>query len=361
VPPQPARLFQSPGRVNLIGEHTDYNEGYVLPAAIGLRTVVRLHQISSPHWQATSSAATPPWHVHPDDPALPSGRWYDYIWGVALALQRRGITIPGASLEVIESVPLGSGLSSSAALEVASALAFLAAAGRQLPPLEIAQACLEAETQFIGLDCGIMDQFIALHAQPGHALLLDCRSLQHQAIPIPNGISLLIADSGVKHDLAESAYNDRSQQSKAAAAALGLRSLRDASHLGDTLDPLLLRRARHVLSENRRVLAFAEALRGNEQKALGDLMAASHESLRTDYEVSCAELDLLVDLAQHLPGHIGSRMTGGGFGGSTIHLVESAHAAQFQHLLAHRYHAATGITANLYLTEAAGAAGPLHN
>jgi galactokinase len=357
----PARLFQSPGRVNLIGEHTDYNDGFVLPAAIDLRTIIRLQLTEGPHWQASSREITPPCRIHPNEPAAPTGRWYDYIWGVALALERRGIHIPGVSLEVLESVPLGSGLSSSAALEVAAALAFLAAANSTLPPLEIAQACLEAETRFIGLECGIMDQFIALHAQAGHALLLDCRSLEHHAIPIPAGISLVIADSGVKHRLSDSTYNERSQQARAAAQALGVQSLRDATTVNERMDPLLLRRARHVLSENKRVLAFVEALRCNEPGTLGELMAASHQSLRNDYEVSCAELDLLVDLAQHLPGHIGARMTGGGFGGSTIHLVSTEHAGVFQHLLAQRYHAATGINPTLYLSAAAGAAGPFHS
>lgn len=361
MPSPPALLFQSPGRVNLIGEHTDYNDGFVLPAAVELRTVIRLQPQDSPRWLATSRHAASVWNVHPNDPATATGHWFDYIWGVALALQRRGIHIPGVSLEVLESVPLGSGLSSSAALEVASALALLAAANTTLPPLEIAKACLEAETSFIGLDCGVMDQFIALHAQPGHALLLDCRSLQHHTIPIPEGIALVIANSGIQHGLAESAYNERSRQAKAAARALGVSSLRDATTLDENMDPILLRRARHVLSENARVLAFAEALRRNQPVALGELMAASHDSLRKDYEVSCTELDLLVELAQHLPGHIGSRMTGGGFGGSTIHLVESSQAAQFQHLLAQRYESATGIKPTLYLTAAAGAAGPFHN
>lgn len=353
----PISRFQAPGRVNLIGEHTDYNQGFVLPAAVGLYTQVRLESSAELVWKATSSQVSGELTFQPGTAAAATGHWYDHVLGVALALQRREIHIPGFHLFVEQSVPLGAGLSSSAALQVASAIAMLSAAGANLAPLEIAEACLEAETEFIGLRCGIMDHFVALHAKAGHTILLDCQNLEHEAIPIPPQITMVIADTGVKHELVESAYNQRQTECAQAARALGWATLREHPDLPpNDLVPTQLSRARHVISENKRVLAFATALRDSNFPALGQLMADSHESLRSDYEVSCEELDLLVELAQTLPGLIGARMTGGGFGGSTINLVHRDHATNFMHSLSERYQGATGIKPKLYLTDGAGAA-----
>lgn len=349
--------FQAPCRVNLIGEHTDYNHGFVLPAAIDLYTQVRLETRVETIWKATSNQVQGELSFEHGTAAAATGHWHDHVLGVALALQRRGVELPGFHLHVEQSVPLGAGLSSSAALQVASAIAMLSASGAEMSPLELAKVCLEAEREFIGLRCGIMDQFVALHARAGHAILLDCQSLEHEVILMPAEITMVIADTGVKHELVESAYNQRQTECAEAAKQLGWATLREHPDLPpNRLAPPLLSRARHVAGENKRVLAFAEALRANNFPALGQLMAESHQSLRSDYEVSCEELDLMVQLAQDLTGQIGSRMTGGGFGGSTINLVQREHGTNFMNTLSARYQAATGIKPVLYLTDAAGAA-----
>lgn len=324
--------FRAPGRVNLIGEHTDYNDGYVLPVAIEMQTIATA--TPGPAMQFTST----------NNP--PAG-WQSYILGVEKQLRRRAVPIPNLAIEFSSTLPIGAGLSSSAALEVSAALAFIAAAGFALPAMEVAKLCQQAEIETVGLACGIMDQFISLHGRANHAILLDCRSLAWRPVPIPTDIGLVIADTGVKHALASSEYNTRRKECEAAAVELGVKSLRDASHDGGN------QRARHIISENARVLAFVEALATNNRKALGEIMAASHESLRIDYEVSCPELDAMVAAANQCPGLIGARMTGGGFGGSTINLVERNEAKAFASKLAELYPGAT-----IHITEAANGAGP---
>jgi galactokinase len=322
--------------VNLIGEHTDYNQGFVLPAAIELETIVTAEPAQQMEWRSAN---------HP-----PAG-WESYVAGVEKQLRARGVAIPNLKLEFTSTLPLGAGLSSSAALEVSAALAFLAAAGHALPKLDIARACQQAEIETVGLECGIMDQFISLHGQEGHAVLLDCRNLSWKAVAIPEEILLVIADTGVKHALAGSEYNTRKRECEEACRALGVASLRDATEDGG------FARARHIVSENARVLEFVAALERRDAVKLGELMAASHRSLRDDYEVSCEELDTMVECANQCPGLIGARMTGGGFGGSTINLVERSKADEFRLELARRYRELTGIDATIYLTRAANGAG----
>jgi len=324
--------FRAPGRVNLIGEHTDYNDGYVLPVAIEMQTIATA--TPAPAMQFTSTSNPPP-------------GWQSYVLGVEKQLRRRAVPIPNLAIEFTSTLPLGAGLSSSAALEVSAALAFIAAAGFELPAMEVAKLCQQAEIETVGLACGIMDQFISLHGRANHAILLDCRSLAWHPVPIPADITLVIADTGVKHALASSEYNTRRKECEAAAADLGVKSLRDATQDGGH------KRARHIISENARVLAFVEALSTNNRKALGELMAASHESLRADYEVSCPELDAMVAAANQCPGLIGARMTGGGFGGSTINLVETNEAKAFASKLAKLYPGAI-----IHITKAANGAGP---
>jgi len=324
--------FRAPGRVNLIGEHTDYNDGYVLPVAIEMQTIATA--TPAPAMQFTSTSNPPP-------------GWQSYVLGVEKQLRRRAVPIPNLAIEFTSTLPLGAGLSSSAALEVSAALAFIAAAGFELPAMEVAKLCQQAEIETVGLACGIMDQFISLHGRANHAILLDCRSLAWHPVPIPADITLVIADTGVKHALASSEYNTRRKECEAAAADLGVKSLRDATQDGGH------KRARHIISENARVLAFVEALATNNRKALGELMAASHESLRADYEVSCPELDAMVAAANQCPGLIGARMTGGGFGGSTINLVETNEAKAFASKLAKLYPGAI-----IHITKAANGAGP---
>jgi len=324
--------FRAPGRVNLIGEHTDYNDGFVLPVAIHLETTATV--TPAPANQFISSN-------HPPD------GWQSYVIGVERQLRKRGIEIPPVAILFDSTLPLGAGLSSSAALEVSSALAFLSAANRTLEPMEIARLCQQAEIETVGLGCGIMDQFISMHGRAGHAMLLDCRTLEFKAVPIPEDIALVIADTGVKHALASSEYNTRRDECHAAAKMLGVSSLRDATSDGGN------KRARHILSENARVLAFVAALSRNDRESIGQLMAASHESLRTDYEVSSVELDEMVSLAHRCPGLIGARMTGGGFGGATINLVEAAKAEEFADKLSRLYGGAA-----TYITRASNGAGP---
>ncbi|MCX6611607.1 MAG: galactokinase [Acidobacteria bacterium] len=323
--------FRAPGRVNLIGEHTDYNDGFVLPVAIEMQTIATATPAPAMQFTSTSN---------------PPAGWEAYVLGVEKQLRRRAVPIPNLAIEFSSTLPLGAGLSSSAAFEVSAALAFIAAAGFELPAMEVAKLCQQAEIETVGLGCGIMDQFISLHGRADHAILLDCRSLAWRPVPIPEGITLVIADTGVKHALASSEYNTRRKECEEAAAALGVKSLRDAIQDGG------YKRARHIVSENARVLAFVEALAANDRKGLGELMAASHESLRVDYEVSCPELDAMVAAAQQCPGLIGARMTGGGFGGSTINLVETGEASAFAAKLAQLYPGAT-----IHITRAASGAG----
>lgn len=324
--------FRAPGRVNLIGEHTDYNDGFVLPMAIDLHTTASASPAASFSFTSSSN---------------PPAGWQTYVEGVLHQFQSRGIAVPPLAIHFESTLPLGAGLSSSAALEVSAALAFAAAAGANLSLLELAQLCQQAEIHTVGLACGIMDQFVSLHGESGHAILLDCRSLAYRKVPIPADIAIVIADTGVKHSLAGSEYNVRRAQCEAAAQSMGLTSLRDATH--DAGSP----RARHVLSENARTLAFVDALERGDRPALGQLMAASHLSLRDDYEVSCPELDRMVALAAACPGFIGARMTGGGFGGSTVNLVDATQAEIFAASLSQRYGGAT-----TYITGPASGAGP---
>lgn len=347
------RQFRAPGRVNLIGEHTDYNDGFVLPAAIGFYTTAKLD--SSPRGFEVSSTSLPGTiRVQPGGDALEhTGEWYDYVLGVAAELEQLGVLLPSIRLEFSSDIPMGAGLSSSAALLVSSALAILAYGGHELSKMDIARACQLAEINFVGTRCGIMDQFISMHGVAGHAVLLDCRSLDFRAVPIPDGLSLVIANTMVKHSLAGGEYNQRRVECERAAKALGVRSLRDAK-LEDlhVLPELEQKRARHIVSENARVLQFVEALAAGDLAALGELMAASHASLRDDYAVSCKELDVMVEAAQGLPGLVGARMTGGGFGGATINLVKTEQAPRFASALAARYEQITGITAEVYITKA---------
>lgn len=322
----PAAVAVAPGRMNIIGEHTDYNGGWVLPAAIDrfIGVAFRERRDAQVMLRSERYPAAINFSSLPDSK---QGAWPDYIVGVARELDGRPGPRQGFDVLVTSDLPTGSGLSSSAALEVAFAVAYLEAGGRSMPPADLAALCQHAENAFVGARTGIMDQFTALSARAGNAILLDCRTLQADDIPMPDGRhAFLLVDSKVRHDLASSAYNERRSECERAAAALGLKSLRDATEidLERLEDPLLRRRARHVVTENRRVLAAAGALRRRDVEALGPLLDASHESLRDDFEVSCPELDVLVGLAVESPRVVGARMMGGGFGGSVIVLVQSA-------------------------------------
>lgn len=328
------RLFSAPGRVNLIGEHTDYNDGFVLPMAIERRTFVAAAPREDGRIVAQSLGIAEPFEVELAAPGQPRrGIWGDYVEGTARALMARGVPVSGASLLIDSDVPAGAGLSASAALETAVGLALASLAGRgDLERVTLALAGQAAEHEYVGTRCGIMDQYIAALGVKGGALLIDCRSLEPRVVAMDLGsAAVAICDTRVKHELASSAYNERRSECERAVAHFakyipGIVALRDVTEeafeqYAPELPDVLLRRARHVVTENGRTLAAAELLERGELDRFGSLMAASHASLRDDYEVSAPELDLAVEIALEVPGVYGARMTGGGFGGCAIALA----------------------------------------
>jgi galactokinase len=296
--------------------------------------------------------------------------WSDYLRGVLAELREDGVPLRGCDAEIVGNVPLGAGLSSSASLEVAFALAMSALGEHAVAPQDLALLAQRAEIRFVGTRCGIMDQFTVLHARAGHALFLDTRSLDYRLIEVPAGIAIVICNTMVKHELSSSAYNERRRQCEQAVGILQhrdsrIRALRDVTPqmlqaAGDLLPHPLYARAHHVVTENARVERAVEALQRGELQEFGALMYASHSSLRDDYEVSCGELDLLVDLAANFPGVMGARMTGGGFGGCTVTIVEAKQAAGFAAYVRQAYAKATGIVPEIYDGTPSGGACLLH-
>jgi galactokinase len=335
----PGAVVVAPGRMNIIGEHTDYNEGFVLPAAIDRYVGVALRLRRDARVALRSDRYAAPLELD-KLPTRRQGNWGDYLVGVAREIDARHGPGPGFDAFVASDLPVGSGLSSSGAIEVAGAVALLAARGIEMTPIETARLCQAAENGFVGARTGIMDQFIALRARGGNAMLLDCRSLQDEQLPLPDGrFAWILADTRVRHELASSAYNERRRECEAAATALGLSSLRDATErdLDRIENPVERRRARHVVTENSRVLEAADALRRRSPRGLGPILYKSHESLRLDFAVSCRELDCLVELAAGMPPVIGARMMGGGFGGCVLVLVEAPGVDDVQQHLAEGY------------------------
>ena len=360
-------IFAAPGRVNLIGEHTDYAEGFVMPAAIDFATlagisarsdgkiVIYAHNYGED--RVFEAAALPP---------EASRHWSDYPVGVISILAGEGHRIPGFSLTLWGDVPLASGLSSSAAVEVSTALAVTSLLGVSYPGPVLARLCQRAENQYVGAASGIMDQFISANGARDHALLLDCRDLSYRLAPIPPTISLVIANTMVKHAVSGGEYTSRRAEVEEAAAVIArhrpeVRFLRDATvedlaNYGAEMSPNALKRARHVITENLRTVAAADALISHDLPELGRLMAEAHRSYSQDFEASCEECDAMVELAQGLPGLIGARLTGGGFGGCTVNLVETEHARSFAEVLGERYVDKLGIVPQIYLCHASGGA-----
>ncbi len=358
------RLFRAPGRVNLIGEHTDYNDGFVLPMAIDRETVVAAAPRDDRRVRAFSLNRNEEAVLDLDQPGPPRrGIWLDYVEGVARALEEQGARLKGADLVISSDVPAGAGLSSSAALEISTGFALLSVSGLEVDRVRLALAGQRAEHEYVGAMVGIMDQFVAALGQKGHALLIDCRSLEHTPVPLDTTrVAVVICDSRVKHDLADSEYNVRRAECERGVELLrevlpGIKALRDVTiedferHSGVLPEPVR-RRCRHVVTENDRTLRAVEALRRNELEEMGRLMKCSHRSLRDDYEVSCAELDLLTEIAGNFAPCLGARMTGGGFGGSTVNLVRRQALAEFQSLVTTEYQRATGNTPNIYVSDA---------
>lgn len=356
-------IFSAPGRVNLIGEHTDYNEGFVMPSAIGLRTRVTIS--SRPDRKLLIQSEEFPRFFEFDLDDLPqhaTGDWCDYVLGIAVVLQQTGHSFPGANLFVQSEIPIGAGLSSSAAIEVASAFALLSLNGAVLSLPEVAKLCQHAENTFIGARVGIMDQFVACLGKAGNALVLDCRSLEFELIPIPDTVRMVVCNTMVKHQHATGEYNQRRQECEEAVRLLAkwypdIRALRDisanqlAQHAKD-IPEKIYKRCRHVVEENERVLDAARCLRTGNLSGVGDLMRESHCSLRDLYEVSCPELDIMVEAAEGLAGYYGGRMTGGGFGGCTVNLVETTEAEVFADRISERYQTAVGIKPAVYVCSA---------
>ncbi len=358
-----ATIYRAPGRVNLIGEHTDYNDGFVLPAAIGFYCWVaaaprrdRRLVIHSENFNETVEANLDSLS------AIAKNHWSDYPFGVAWAVQNAGKRLKGANLLISGDVPLGAGLSSSAAIEVAVGFALLHQSGLPIDRLELAQMCQKAENEFVGARCGIMDQFVACQGRASHALLLDCRSLEYKPVKLSPGITLMICNTMVKHELASGEYNRRRADCEEAVRTLRkvlpeIRALRDVTlpqleqHRA-LLNPKVYSRCHHVVTEDNRTQSAVRAFESGDLRVLGQLMRESHRSLRDDYEVSCKELDQLVETAAAQPGVIGARMTGGGFGGCTINVVESAAVEAFQQTVAAEYLAQTGLKPEIYVSAA---------
>jgi len=364
---QVPEVFTAPGRVNIIGERTDYADGFVMPAAIDFATLAAITPRSD-HTIFIRSINFDEEFTCPVDslPAKASHQWFDYPLGVLSVLREAGVSIPAFSLTLNGNVPIGAGLSSSASIEVASMVAVLSLTSAEIPMPRIAQLCQRAENHFVGASTGIMDQFIACCGAEDHALLLDCRSLEYRLAPIPSHLSLVIANSMVKHSHAGGEYNTRRAEVEEGTALLRrhrpeIRLLRDATpddlaRWGEEMRPEVLKRCRHIITENIRTVAAADALEAGDLKTLGRLMYQGHASYRDDFEASCPECDILVDLAKPEPGCIGARLTGGGFGGCTVNLVENAHAEAFTDDLRSGYREATGIEADIYLCHASAGA-----
>jgi galactokinase len=365
------RLFRAPGRVNLIGEHTDYNDGFVLPMAIDRETVVAAAVREDRRLCVRAIDFDEQAEFDLERPGTPrSGRWVDYVEGVAHTLERCGVRLVGADLAITSSVPAGAGLSSSAALEVSVGFALASIAGAEVSRIEIALAGQQAEHEWIGANVGIMDQFVAALGRRGHALLIDCRLLRSTPVPLNTSeTAIVVCDTKVKHDLASSAYNKRRAECERGVELLravmpDIKALRDVSveqfeqHEHILPEPVR-RRCRHVVTENARTLAAADALARGDLWEMGRLMDRSHKSLRDDYEVSSAELDVMVEIAGNFGGVLGARMTGGGFGGSTVNLVRRDALFEFRETIAREYNRATGLHASVLICEPSDGASEL--
>jgi galactokinase len=332
---QPAIIARAPGRVNLIGEHTDYNDGFVLPAAIGVETRVAMAPRHDANVRviALDIGEKAEWRLTDALPPSGEGHWSQHVRGMIAMVRREGLPVPGLDIAISGTVPQGAGLSSSASLAVALGMALFRTAGRDTDPTRIAQLAQTSEIEAVGTNCGIMDQLVSARGQAGNALMIDCRSLDCHPVPLPEGLAIMIVHSGISRGLVEGAYNERRAQCEAVAAALGVKALRDADiamldAAADQLDLVAIARARHVTTENARVLEAASALSAGDLERMGALMAASHASMRDDFAITTPAIDALVVLLQAAIGSEGgARMTGGGFGGACVALMPESRVA----------------------------------
>jgi galactokinase len=351
---RPSHTVYSPGRVNLIGEHTDYNDGFVLPMVINravwiaLRPTddgeVRIHSLDYDETAVFNLTS----FQHDGE------HWLEYVKGVTHVLQEAGYPLRGWQGVMSGNVPHGAGLSSSASLELATARAFTAVSNLEWDAATMAKLAQKAENEWVGVNCGIMDQMVSAAGQPNHALLIDCRSLETELVRLPEATAVVILDTNTRRGLVDSAYNERRQQCEMAAAYFGVPALRDVTLAefeakAGGLDDLIRQRARHVITENERVLTAVTAMRQNNAHQLGQLMNASHASLRDDYAVSSEALNQIVDCARQHPACLGARMTGAGFGGCAVALIEADKTADFTQAIATCYQQASGLKPNIYL------------
>lgn len=358
---RPEHILRAPGRVNLIGEHTDYNQGYVLPMAIDRAVWIALRPRTDRRVQVHALDVGQSVTFDLDEPAHADMRWADYLRGVAWTLETNGCILRGWEGVLSGNLPRGAGLSSSAALEVATAHAFAVVSDLNFDFLRIARIAQHAENNWVGVKSGIMDQAVSAGAKAGHAFFLDCRSLEYQHIPLPREISVVVMDTSTRRGLADSAYNERRSQCDSAAQAFGVTSLRDVTmemlqHDGGKLDEIILRRARHVVMENTRVLDAVRAMRTGDLDLLGRCFNESHRSLREDFLVTGEALDLMVEIAQAQPGCWGARMTGAGFGGCAVAVVERRQVQAFMAAVRDKYKRRSGMLPVLFTCEAVGGA-----
>ncbi|WP_375758729.1 galactokinase [Corallococcus exercitus] len=354
----PTAVVRAPGRVNLIGEHTDYNDGFVLPIAIDREVWIALRPREDGRVVVHSLDYSESLSFEIGPLSRAGTEWGEYLKGVAWALREAGHTLKGWEGVLGGNVPRGAGLSSSAAVELATQRAFATVSGLPWQPATMALLGQRVENQWMGLNTGIMDQMIVAGGREGHALLIDCRDLSLQPVPLPKGAVVVVLDTGTRRGLVDSAYNERRSQCEAAARFFGVKALRDVdaetfSKREQELDPLVRRRARHVITENDRTVQAAEAMRAGDLTRLGRLMDASHDSLRDDFEVTNEALNAIVLLARAEPGCFGARMTGAGFGGCAVALVAPGQAEAFVQSVHAKYMQATGNTPQCYVCQAA--------
>ncbi len=357
----PGFIVRAPGRVNLIGEHTDYNDGFVLPMAIDRAVWFALRPRPDQRVVAYSLDLDDAVGFSVDAISQERAGWGDYVKGVAWALRETGYALKGWEAVVSGDIPIAAGLSSSAALELATARAFAAVSGLAWDPIAMAKLGQRAENEWVGVSCGIMDQMISAAGVAGHALLIDCRSLAIQPVPLPRDAAVVVLDTATRRGLVDSAYNERRAQCEAAASFFGVPALRDVSldqfeAVADRLDEPTRRRARHVVTENARTLDAVEAMRGGDAARLGQLMNASHASLRDDFEVSSPELNAFVACAWREDGCYGARMTGAGMGGCAVALVRADAVQGFVGAVARCYEEAAGLKPNVYVCTASNGA-----
>ena len=364
------KAFRAPGRVNIIGEHTDYSGGLILPAAIDFSTIAVVSRrdddqavIYSENFSREIRTS-----LH-DFPSKGNHHWSDYPLGVTWALREKGVNVPGFNMNISGNVPLGAGLSSSASIEVATAMAILSLTDADISREEIALLCQRAENSFVGANSGIMDQFIACFGERDHVVLVDTRSLTHAAVPIPEDVHLVVCNSMVKHSHAGGEYNTRRAEVDEGSSLLrasnpSFKELRDVS-IGDLnaarskMPENVFLRCRHIITENARVEQTVEAFEASDLKRVGQLMAEAHASYRDDFAASVPEVEVLIDLAAKEPGLIGARLTGGGFGGCTVNLVYADRAEAFRANIHEAYKAQSGIDADIFLCRASAGAGPI--